>query len=59
MLSTAIRQIVILIPCIIILGKIGGLNYVWFAFWISEVCAFLFSTFQLKKYIAMLKKYDN
>jgi putative MATE family efflux protein len=59
MLSTAIRQIVILIPCIIILGKIGGLNYVWFAFWISEICAFLFSTFQLKKYIAMLKKYDN
>lgn len=49
MTGTALRQIVILIPFVVLLGKFGGLSVVWFAFWISEITAFLFAVISLKK----------
>lgn len=48
MISTAIRQCVVLIPCVWILGKLGGINVIWFAFWIAEGCAILYAYLSLK-----------
>jgi len=49
MIATALRQLVVLLPCVLLLGKVGGIQVVWFAFWISEICAFLFAGYCLKK----------
>lgn len=52
MLSTAIRQLIVLLPCVILLGQLGNIHYVWFAFWVSEFLAFLFAWYSLKKELA-------
>lgn len=49
MLSTAIRQLIVLLPCVIVLGQLGNIHYVWFAFWVSELLAFFYAWFSLKK----------
>lgn len=49
MVSTAIRQLVLLVPCVFLLGKLGGIKAVWFAFWIAEAAAFVFAVFGLRK----------
>lgn len=43
MISTLIRQIVLLLPCAWLLGKLFGLDGIWFSFWIAEGAACLFS----------------
>ncbi len=43
-----LRQIILLIPLAYILGKIGGLNIIWYAFPISEVIAAFIMVFWLK-----------
>lgn len=55
MISTAIRQIIVLIPFIILLGNIGGLNAVWYAFWISELVAFVFAVYMLNRNLKKIK----
>lgn len=52
MIATALRQLVILLPCVLLLGRLGGIQIVWFAFWISEIGAFLYSIYCLKKEIS-------
>lgn len=32
MIATAIRQLIILLPCVLLLGQLGGIQIVWFAF---------------------------
>lgn len=54
MISTALRQCVILLPCVLALGKAGGVGWVWFAFWISEGCAVIYALLQLKKRLRSL-----
>ncbi|MDO4941797.1 MAG: MATE family efflux transporter [Lachnospiraceae bacterium] len=49
MIGTALRQIVILLPAVLILGWMGGIEIIWYSFWISEGCAFLFAIYHLKK----------
>ncbi|MGN1202558.1 MAG: MATE family efflux transporter [Eubacterium sp.] len=49
MLSTAIRQLILLVPFVLLFGKAGGIGTVWFAFWISEAAAFIFAVICLKK----------
>lgn len=49
MIATAIRQLILLVPLVLLFGKIGGIGMVWYAFWISEGAAFLFAVFCLKK----------
>lgn len=49
MVATAIRQLIVLLPCVLILGQLNNINYVWFAFWVSELLAFLYAWFSLKK----------
>ena len=43
MLGVALRQVVILIPCVIIFARTLGIDHVWYAFWISESIAFAVS----------------
>lgn len=43
MVSAAIRQLVILIPCLWIFIKISGISHSWYAFWIAEIMACLYS----------------
>ena len=43
MVSGAIRQLVLLIPCLWLLIKTIGISYGWYAFWIAEVVACLYS----------------
>lgn len=57
MIGTALRQLIVLLPCVLIFGKIGGINTVWYAFWISEICACLFAVFSLKS--EFKKKVDS
>lgn len=49
MMATAIRQLIVLLPLVLLLGKLGGNTAIWYAFWISEICAFAFAALSLKK----------
>lgn len=49
MIATAIRQLIVLLPCVLLLGYLGNIHFVWFAFWVSEVCAFIYAYICLKK----------
>ena len=43
MIGTAIRQVVLLLPCFALLKTVFGLPYAWFAMWIAEISAMLFA----------------
>ena len=43
MISAAIRQLVLLIPCLWFLIKTFGITYGWYAFWIAEIVACIYS----------------
>jgi len=47
MIATALRQLVLLLPFVFLLGKTGGISLVWYAFWISEIVAFGFAVYEL------------
>ncbi|MDO5422287.1 MAG: MATE family efflux transporter [Eubacteriales bacterium] len=49
MVSGAIRQLLVLVPCLWIFIKTLGINRAWFAFWIAEIAAFLYSYQAAKK----------
>lgn len=49
MTGTALRQLILLIPLVFLAGKLGGLSAVWFAFWISELLAFFYAVWSLKR----------
>jgi Na+-driven multidrug efflux pump len=49
MIAAAIRQLIVLLPCVLIIGKIGGISHVWYAFWISEGCALVYAVMSLRK----------
>jgi Na+-driven multidrug efflux pump len=42
MVATALRQLVILVPLAALFARVFGINYVWFAMWISEGIAFVY-----------------
>ncbi len=44
-----VPKLVILLPCVLLFGTLGGRNMVGFAFWTSEACAFAFAVYCLKK----------
>ena len=48
MILSIIRQLAILIPAAYVLGKLFGLNYLWFAFLISEMFSLGISLIMLK-----------
>lgn len=43
MLGTALRQFVLLVPIIYLFSKWFGIEYAWYAFWISEVAAAVYA----------------
>lgn len=49
MIATALRQLILLVPLVLLLGKTGGIKWVWFAFWISEAAAFIFALLNMKR----------
>ncbi len=49
MTGGAIRQLVVLVPLIWLFNKIFGLSYVWYAMWISEALAAIYSYISIHK----------
>lgn len=43
MVSAAIRQLILLVPCLWLLVKTAGITYGWYAFWIAEIAACIYS----------------
>ena len=43
MISAAIRQLILLVPCLLIFIKISGISHGWYAFWIAEIAACIYS----------------
>jgi len=53
MTGGALRQLIVLVPCFILLLKTMGLSYSWYAFWLSEAAAFVFCLFAVKRELRM------
>ena len=47
MTGSILRQFMPLIPCAYLLAKTGGIGPVWYAVWISETTALIFSVFRI------------
>lgn len=58
MVGTAIRQLVILLPSVWLINRISGIDYVWYAFWISEIAAVLYAILRLKCYLNKEKQFS-
>ena len=56
MTGTAIRQLIVLVPFVYLFGRLGGLDLIWFAFWISELTAVIFAVICLKKAFQKLRQ---
>ncbi len=55
MMGTALRQVIILVPGIWILSSTFGVEYAWYAFWLSEIIAMLYAIFHS---IRIMKRKD-
>lgn len=51
MIGTAIRQVILLLPCFALLKTVFGLGYAWFAMWIAEISAMLFAVISTRREI--------
>ena len=49
MIGAALRQLVVLVPCLWLLIRTMGIEKAWFAFWVSEVVACAYSLWATKK----------
>ena len=49
MIGGALRQLVVLVPCLWLLIRTMGIDRAWFAFWVSEVVACAYSLWATKK----------
>ncbi|MCD7956126.1 MAG: MATE family efflux transporter [Lachnospiraceae bacterium] len=49
MIGGAIRQLVVLVPLVWVFTNFFGISYTWYAMWISEVLAFLYSFISIRK----------
>lgn len=45
----ALRQLVVLVPCLWLLIRFFGVDYAWFAFWASEILACVYSLWAARK----------
>ena len=54
MVGSLLRQFLPLIPCAYLLAKLGGIDNVWYAIWISELTAFLFALIRIRQLKAKL-----
>lgn len=51
MVSGAIRQLIVLVPCLWLLIRAAGVGCGWFAFWIAEAAAFVYSLYSVRKHM--------
>ena len=49
MIGGALRQLVVLVPCLWLLSRFFGVDYAWFAFWVSEILACVYSLWAARK----------
>ncbi len=49
MIGGAIRQLVLLVPLVWVFTKFLGVSYTWYAMWISETAAFIYSYVSIRK----------
>lgn len=49
MIGGALRQLVVLVPCLWLLIRTMGIDKAWFAFWMSEIVACAYSLWATKK----------
>ena len=49
MIGGALRQLVVLVPCLWLLIQTVGIDKAWFAFWVSEVVACAYSLWAVRK----------
>lgn len=52
MLGTAIRQLILLVPFVYLFSMDGSVSKIWFAFWISEGAAVIYSTLSMRRELA-------
>lgn len=55
MVSAAIRQLVLLVPCLWILIQTAGISYGWYAFWFAEIVACTYSYFSARKSLKRIR----
>lgn len=56
MVGTAMRQLIILLPCVWVMSRFWGIGVVWYAVWISEVVAILYASLKLRQYLKNNRK---
>lgn len=63
MVSAAIRQLILLIPCLWIFIKAFGISHGWYAFWVAEIVACIYSSCAshklLKKFLSTNKEVNK
>lgn len=55
MFGSALRQLIVLVPAMTLLLKYTGLSSVWFAFWLAEGAAFVYSLSALRRMLRRLE----
>jgi Na+-driven multidrug efflux pump len=56
MVGAAIRQLILLVPCLWIFIKISGISHGWYAFWIAEIIACIYSYYMSHKLLKTIFK---
>lgn len=59
MISAAIRQLVVLIPCLWFFIQTFGINQNWYAFWIAEIASCIYSYYTAHKLLKDKEKISN
>ena len=59
MISTAIRQCVVLVLLAWALGRVGGVGAMWYGFWASEACALAYAIWRLRGQMARVRNEVN
>lgn len=49
MIGTMLRQVIPMVPLAFLFGKLGGVDAVWYAMWVSEILAVLFCIFATRR----------
>lgn len=49
MIGAALRQLIILLPAAWLFARIGGIDQVWYAMWLSELAAALYCIYSIRK----------
>lgn len=56
MVGAAIRQLILLVPCLWIFIKFSGLSHSWYAFWIAEIIASVYSYYMSHKLLKTISQ---